>query len=175
MAMKRALLMLGLVLCSGCDAQSSSSKESAAPVVPAGWQVITPLAGGGGRPEVRAALPQHLRQTGETGVDSQLSAYSNNEFFVRFSYGSAAHPGCPPAAVRCIIRDAEVAGRPARLSVAEGGADDRPYRTVYTYFVPGRPAASNSSSEGAGLLVTVKCVSAPTCSEAERIASSIRM
>jgi hypothetical protein len=175
MAMKRALLMLGLALCSGCDAESSSREESEASVVPGGWQAITPLAGGSERPEVRAALPQNLRQTGESGIDSQFAAYLSDELSVRFSYGSAAHPGCPPAPAQCTIRDTEVAGQPARLSVAEAGAADRPYRSVHTYFVPGRPAAGNTSSEGAGLLVTVKCVAEPTCPEAERIASSIRM
>jgi hypothetical protein len=35
--------------------------------------------------------------------------------------------------------------------------------------------SGNNSSEGAGLLLTVKCSEAPNCADAERIASTVRL
>jgi hypothetical protein len=74
-----------------------------------------------------------------------------------------------------VLRDTEIAGRAARVSVSEASEADRPFRSVHAYFVPLAGGAPSSSSEGAGMLLTVKCTEAPTCSEAEEIASTVRL
>lgn len=146
-------------------------------MIPAGWQSVTPLAGGGGRPRVSAALPGDLERTGEAGIDSQLASYRGPNLVVRFDYGARAHPGCPSGVSRCDFRDTEIDGRAAKMSVSEAGVADRPFRSVHTYFVPLAEGAqrSDSSSDGAGMLLIVKCMETPACADAERIASTVRM
>ena len=123
-----------------------------------------------------AALPGDLKRTREAGIDSQMASYQGRNLHVSFDYGQRAHPGCPPGVPQCVLRDAEIAGRPARASVSAAGPAERPFRSIHIFFVPlveGRPSGNNSS-EGAGLLLTVKCSEAPNCADAERIASTIR-
>jgi hypothetical protein len=106
-----------------------------------------------------------------------MASYLGRNLYVSFDYGAPAHPGCPPSVAQCDLRGAEIAGRPARASVSAASLGERPFRSIHIYFVPlaeGGPA-SNGSSEGAGLLVTVKCSEAPHCADAERIASTIRL
>lgn len=176
MVHRAVVTLVVLALVAGCDAGSSGEGQAAA-TIPAGWQPITPLAGGGGRPGVSAALPADLKRTREAGIDSQMASYEGRNLHVSFDYGAPAHPGCPPGVSQCALREAEIAGRPARASVSAASPAERPFRSIHAYFVPlveGIPTGNNSS-EGAGLLLTVKCSEASSCADAERIASTIRL
>lgn len=176
MVHRTVVTLVVLALVSGCDTGSLGGGQAAA-IIPAGWQSVTPLAGGGGRPGVSAALPGDLKRTREAGIDSQMASYEGRNLYVSFDYGAPAHPGCPPDAAQCGIRETEIAGRPARASVSAASPAERPSRSIHVYFVPvveGGPSANNSS-EGAGVLLTVKCSEAPICADAQRIASTIRL
>jgi hypothetical protein len=176
MVHRAVVTLVVIALVSGCDARSTGEGQAAV-TIPAGWQPVTPLAGGGGWPGVSAALPGDLKRTREAGIDSQMASYEGRNLYVGFDYGAAAHPGCPPDVASCDLGESEIAGRPARASISAASPAERPFRSIHVYFVPlveGGPTG-NCSSEGAGLLVTVKCSGAPNCADAERIASTIRL
>lgn len=164
-----AAFLLALAAVTGCG-ENSSSDDKTSGVIPAGWQTIEPLAGGEGRPRVSAALPQGLRKTTEVGIDSQMASYVGPDVSVQFDYGAASHPGCPAGVAQCVLHETVVAGRPAKMSVAEAGAADLPFRSVYTYFAPLEQGSdrTSDSSNGTGLLVTVKCLEGPTCQVADK-------
>lgn len=172
----RAFGLVALAAVAACS-DSSPRDGATAAAVPPGWQKIVALAGGGGRPRVSAALPGDIDRTDEAGIDSEMANYRGPRLSVRFDYGAAAHPGCPAGVRRCALSDTEIAGRPARMSVAEAGEADRPFRSVHAYFVPLGQGASpgRNASGGSGLLLIVKCAEAPACSDAARIASTIRL
>jgi hypothetical protein len=171
-----ALVLFALSTVTGCGEEPSSDRK-ASMAIPADWQSVEPLAGGEGRPRVSAALPPGLRKTGEVGIDSQMAAYQGAAVSVQFEHGAAAHPGCPAGVSKCVLSNAQIAGRLAKLSIAAAPVGALPFRTVYTFFVPFRQVddRTGSSSGGAGLLLTVKCVAGPTCQDAERIGSTVRM
>lgn len=175
--MRAIWLVLVVPLCSGCD-QRQGEDVHAPMAVPEGWQVVTPLPAGGGRPQTTVAVPTDLRRTGEVGVDSPSVTYAKHDLLVRFDYGAAAHPGCVGQTSRCTFRDTRIAGRLARSSTSPAPVEDRPFATVHSYFVSfgeEENLRGNSSDNGQGLLITVKCRESPVCGVADTIASTVRL